>query len=75
MTQADGDKLLIQHGVNLIVMDLEELQGKEDAYSIGERSGMVNALKSLKLALVQDWDNEEEELEKYGLNFNPEKYL
>lgn len=75
MIQVDLDQLRIQHAVNLIVMDLEELQGKEDTYSIGERSGMVNALKSLQLALVQDWDKEEEELKKYGLNFDPEKYL
>lgn len=76
MTSAVGNNTLaIKHGVSLIIKDLEALQGEEDEYSLGEKSGMVNALKSLQLALVQDWDNEKDELKEYGLDIDPEKYL
>ena len=68
-------ELEIGHAVYLILKDLQDIQEEEDLYSIGEKSGMVNALKWLQLALVQDWDNKEEELERYDLNFDPEKYL
>ena len=74
-TTRNNYELEIGHAVNLILIDLEDIQGEEDLFSLGEKSGMVNALKCLQLALVQDWDNKEEELERYGLNFDPEKYL
>ncbi len=68
-------ELRIGHAVYLILKDLQDIQGEEDLYSLGEKSGMVNALKCLQLAMVQDWDNKEAELERYGLNFDAEKYL
>ena len=73
----DGNEALrlsIRHCIKMIISDLEELQEKKDDYSLGERSGMVNALKTMQLALGHDWEDDDH-LRDYGLDIDPEKYL
>lgn len=73
----DGNETLrlsIRHCVKMIISDLEELQDKKDDYSLGERSGMVNALKTMQIALCHDWEDDDH-LRDYGLDIDPEKYL
>lgn len=67
-------RLSIRHCVKMIVNDLEEIQNKKDDYSLGERSGMVNALKTMQIAFEHDWEDDDH-LRDYGLDFDPEKYL
>ena len=74
MSQVGNEKLQIQHCVMLILKDLEDLKDKKDDYSLGEKSGMVNALKTMQLALGHDWEDDDH-LSDYGLDFDPEQYL